>query len=310
MPSSLPLRRPVAAAAVAAVLALAGCATGSSGTSTSTATGTAPCPVAPADVTVTVDQWAGIVADLAGSCAAVQTVITASAGNPHDYEPTPKDAARLAAADLVVQNGLGYDAWADRLLEASKPGPVVVDAGKVVKGTDGDNPHVWFSPAAVSAVADAVTSSLKTVSPGATDYFAACRAAWQQAMAPYRDAIARLTTKSAGRSYAATEPVFDLMAQAIGLADHTPAGYRSAAANESEPAPGDVAELLQVISDRSVDVLIFNTQTEGAIPEQVRDAAHAAGVPIVEVTETAPAGSESFLQWQLGLLDDLDRALS
>jgi zinc/manganese transport system substrate-binding protein len=99
------------------------------------------------------------------------------------------------------------------------------------------------------------------------------------------------------------------MAAAVGLVDATPEGYRRAASNESEPAPGDLTEFDRALADGEIDVLIYNVQTSGSIPETVRAAAEDADVPVVEVTESPPDPGDSFLEWQLDQLEALSDAL-
>src|SRR6478609_4486578 len=120
----------------AALLVLAG-ACASSGDSTATTIDAPPCPGTAVDVVVTVDQWSDIVRSLAGSCADVTTVIKGADVDPHEFEPTPADNARFLHADLVVANGLGYDEWANKVLETLSPRPPLVDAGEVVGRVDG-----------------------------------------------------------------------------------------------------------------------------------------------------------------------------
>lgn len=269
-----------------------------------------PCPVDPVKVVVSVDQWGDIVEQLGGRCTDVTTIITGSAGDPHDYEPTAADIAAFTDAQLVVVNGLDYDHWALDAVDALPTPPVVVDAGEVMGLEEGANPHLWYDPDAVDRVAEAVTTELGTLLPGAASYLEAQSAAWDSAMQPYRDEIAAVKALAEGKTYAATESVFEYLATAVGLQDRTPEGFRNAAANESEPAPGDVAELLSLLEDGGVDVLIVNTQTEGSLGEQIRDAASGAGVPVVEVTETVPPGASSFVDWQVAQLEQLREALS
>ncbi len=102
---------------------------------------------------VSVGQWGDIVGDLAGACGKVTTIISGTSVDPHDYEPTPSDLAAFTDADLVVVNGLGYDAWASRAVDAAGCEAAVVDAGEVVGKSKGDNPHLWYGPDFVSAVA-------------------------------------------------------------------------------------------------------------------------------------------------------------
>ena len=114
---------------------------------------------------------------------------------------------------------------------------------------------------------------------------------------------------AAGKSYAATESVFDYLAEAVGLINKTPQGYRQAAANEADPSPADIQAFQAALAARDVDVLIFNTQTEGSVAHQIRDAAEKAGVPFVDITETVPPGQATFVGWQDEQLAALATAL-
>ena len=314
VPRSTPL---VAALVVTLGGALAACGTGqstpspsSSTAAASTSTGSAAaCPTAPVDVVVSVDQWGDIVSELGGACARVKTILASSSVDPHDYEPSPADAASFAGAKMVVVNGVDYDAWATKLAASSAAGAPVVDAAEVTKTADGANPHLWYSPSAVTAVADAVTAELSKLDPQASSYFGDRRAAFTTALKSYDDLIAKIKAGASGKSYAASEGIFDYQAQALGLVDKTPDGYQRASANESDPSPADIAAFTSLLSGKQVDVLIYNTQTEGSIPEQIRSAAEQAGVPVVDVTETVPPGQTSFEAWQDGQLTALAKAL-
>ena len=145
--------------------------------------------------------------------------------------------------------------------------------------------------------------------PEATDYFTARRTAFTEAMGPYHAAVDKIAAAAKGRSYAATEPVFDDMAAALGLVDRTPDGYRRAATAESDPSPGDLSAFYTLLNNHGVDVLIYNSQTAGALPDKLRDTAAAADVPVVAVTETVAPGSGSFQDWQLRQLTALAGAL-
>jgi len=103
--------------------------------------------------------------------------------------------------------------------------------------------------------------------------------------------------------------VFDDMAAAVGLQDKTPQGFQNAASNGTDPSPGDLGAFLGLLQGKGVDVLIYNTQTQGSVPEQIRSAAEAAGVPVVEVTETVAPGAASFEAWQVDQLRSLAKAL-
>lgn len=313
---------------LAAPSGLVGCSAGGQPSASPGGSTTAPdCPTAPVAVVVSVDQWGDIVSELGGQCAKVTTVLASSAIDPHDYEPAPKDAAVFEGAQLVVINGAHYDEWAAKLAASSAPDAPVISAADVssadtpsdAAGHDHDggdpdqdvavNPHVWYSPAAVTAVADAVTAQLTKLAPGAADYFTQRRAEFGDALEPYDSLIKSITGTASGKTYATTEGVFDDMAAALGLVDRTPEGYRVASANETDPSPADLDAFLRLLADRGVDVLIYNIQTEGSLPERIRTAAEQAGVPVVEVTETVPPGTTSFEKWQVDQLTQLAKAL-
>lgn len=303
--------------ALAAPLALSACSstdtgesadTGTAATSTSGAADAA-CPTTPVNVVVSVDQWGDIVSELGGQCADVTTVLASSSVDPHDFEPTPAEAATFAGAQLVVVNGADYDPWAAKLAATSAPDAPVVDAGSVTETADGANPHLWYSPAAVNAVSDAITAELSTLAPDAASYLTERRSAFTASMEPYDQLLADIKASSTGKTYAATESVFDYTADDVGLVNKTPEGYQTASANESDPSPADLEAFQRALADRQINVLIYNTQTEGSVPEQIRSAAEAAGVPVVDVTETVPPGTASFEEWQVAQLTALAKAL-
>ncbi|MGY1771587.1 metal ABC transporter solute-binding protein, Zn/Mn family [Blastococcus sp. SYSU D00813] len=323
--------RPAALAlAAATALVLAACGEDEGGGVTTSEGDADACPGEVVDVVVSVGQWGDVVQALGGDCASVTTVISSTAVDPHDFEPTTGDIAAFEEADLVVLNGADYDHWAADAAANVDPAPVVLDLAEVAgleteehaeeegeehaeeegHGHGGVNPHIWYSPEYVQQATAAVTAELEELSPDAADHFAERASAWEEALQPYLDEIDGLRAAAEGRSYAATESVFEYMAEAVGLTDVTPEGYREAASNETDPAPGDVADFQAALEAGRVDVLLYNSQTEGGVPEQLRSAAEDAGVPVVEVTESVPDDEGSFVDWQLAQLRALSDALA
>jgi len=301
--------RSAATIALGVALVLTGCFSKPGKSSSSGASTAPPCPTAPINVVASVDQWGDIVSTLGGNCAKVTTVLASSSVDPHDYEPAPADAELFSHAQLVVVNGAGYDVWASKLAATTAPNAPVVSAAAVTKTPDGANPHLWYNPSAVTAVADAVTAELTELSSSAANYFAGQRSAFSADLKPYTDRIAKIKGETSGKSYAATESVFDYMAAALGLVDKTPGGYQRAVTNETDPSPADIEAFRTALAHRQINVLIYNTQTQGSVPEEIRAAAKQAGVPIVNVTETVAPGEKSFQGWQVDQLDSLAKAL-
>jgi zinc/manganese transport system substrate-binding protein len=318
------------AAGATAVVLLSACGSDDgSGAGARVAEGDASaCPGEVVDVVASVSQWGGIVEELGGDCASVTTLVASAGVDPHDFEPTVADIAAFSDAQLVVVNGAGYDNWAITAAANVDEPPVVVDASEVVglqppeeehddhEGEEpdehddgGTDPHLWYEPDAVAAVSTSISGELASTSPDAADYFAERRAAWDEELDGFLATVEDVRAAADGRTYAATESVFDRMAAAVGLTDATPEGYRRAASNESDPAPGDLTEFEEALAGGSIDVLIFNVQTSGSLPEVLRAAAEDADVPVVEVTESAPDPGGSFLEWQLDQLEALSEAL-
>lgn len=296
--ASTPVRpHRIAVSTFAALFALtsSACGVGSAGPSEPIARGA--CPVDPLPVAVSIDQWSDVVEQLGGDCVRVTTAVTSAAADPHEFEPRPSDLLALDRARLVVLNGLAYDAWATRALEVVSPSPDVVDAGSVAGRDVGTDPHLWYDLSVVEEVSRSVAGHLDRLLPGASSYLAGREARWRSAMNAYRDELTEVADAVRGRTYVATEPLFDATASELGLRDLTPEGFRRAAANGAEPTPADLAELESVLADGSVDVVVVDDRTTGAVSGAVRAAAHRSRVPVVAVTETRPTAT-SFLAWQ------------
>jgi zinc/manganese transport system substrate-binding protein len=174
----------------------------------------------------------------------------------------------------------------------------------------GADPHLWYSPDVVAEMSTAVNRALtRSAGAKAAEYLTRQAVAWAQERVPYQDAVRQLSALAPGHTFAATEPVFDRMAAAIGLTDATPEGYRRAASNDSDPAPGDLTAFETALAGGSIDVLVYNTQTSGTVPDHLRAAAEHAGVPVVEVSESPPDAKGSFVAWQVDQLTALSDAL-
>jgi zinc/manganese transport system substrate-binding protein len=307
------IRRPVhGALTAAALLGLAACSGSTESSGAAVAEGdAATCPADVVDVVVSVGQWGELVRALGGDCATVTTIVSSGSVDPHDFEPGTADLAAFQDADLVVVNGAHYDEWAEDAAGTLDPVPPTVSAAEVAGAVADDvDPHLWVDPAVVSDMATAITDALIDVSGDGAAYFEEQQGTWRSDAQEYFDAVAHLQSVAAGHTYAATEGVFDRLAHSVGLTDVTPAGYLRAASNDSEPAPGDLVAFETALTDGSVDVLIYNAQTSGSLPEQLRETAEQADVPVVEVTESPVDPAGSFVSWQLAEVQQLTDALS
>jgi zinc/manganese transport system substrate-binding protein len=255
--------------------------------------------------------WGSIARQLGGDRVSVTSIVTNPAADPHDYEPTPADARAIASARYVIVNGLGYDAWASRLVAASRA--TALDVGAMLGLETGDNPHRWYFPSDVDAVIRRVASDYGKLDPADARYFAArLHALETTGLAGYRALIARIRARYAGTPVGASESVFAGLAAATGLRVLTPPAYMNAIAEGTDPTVRDKATVDRQITTREIKVFVYNTQNSTPDVKAVVDEAAAARIPVTAVTETLTPSRASFQDWQSAelrsLLDALARA--
>ena len=256
--------------------------------------------------------WGAIAVQLGGERASVRSIIVNPAQDPHSYEPTAADARTLATAQLAIVNGIGYDPWAPRLLAADPgSGRLVLTVGKLLGLEHGDNPHRWYDPADVEAVAAAITTDLQRLDPAHAAYYADRRRQFEnQGLAEYHALIAQIRRRFAGVAVGASESIFALQAPALALDLVTPAGLMKAVSEGTEVTARDTVAAQRQITRHRIKVWVYNSQNSTPEVQQLNSLARAAGIPVVTITETlAPAG-DSFEQWQVGQLAKLERALA
>lgn len=300
MPRVTGLRRPraVAGALALVALALAGCGAARSAH-----------PQA-ATVVASTDVWGSVAGAVGGGHVAVTSILSGGTVDPHSYTATPSDAAALTDASLVVYNGGDYDPWAKQVL-TGRSGPPVVDAYSfAAKTSDNDPPneHVFYDLGVAKSVANAVADRLATLdAANAADYR-------NRALAFGRDAdtvagIERsVATDYPGASVLATEPVAYYLLKATGVVNRTPRAFSEANENGTDPAPGDTAFVLDLVKHRQVSAVVVNPQTSTPTINALRAAARDAGVPVTEVSETLPPGTD-YLTWQRNTVHQLITAL-
>ena len=253
--------------------------------------------------------YGDIAAQIGGADVAVTSILTSPTQDPHEFEASAATARLLADARLVIYNGADYDPWVAKLLAASKsPSRQTIEVAKLIRKKSGDNPHVWYAPAAVGALAAALAAHLTKLDPAAGETYARRLAAFEASMQPLRDKTAALRTKYAGTPVTATEPLFDYMADALGLKMRN-GRFQLAVMNGTEPSAAAIAAFEKDLRTRTVKVLLYNTQTSQALAERMRAIANEVGVPVVAITETEPAG-QRYQEWMGSQLDALERALA
>jgi zinc/manganese transport system substrate-binding protein len=255
--------------------------------------------------------WGSIAGQLGGSHAAVHSIIVNPAQDPHSYEPTAADARALATAQLAIVNGVGYDPWVPRLLAANPvPGRQVLTVGDLLGLKEGDNPHRWYYPQDVEAVANAITRDLVRLDPTQAGYFRQQRARFETSdLALYQRLISRIRARYGGVPVGASESIFVGLAPALGLNLVTPHSFMKSISEGTDVSAQDILTTERQITSHEIKVWIYNSQNATPEIQHLNSLARAGGIPIATVTETPSPATASFEQWQVAQLQRLEQAL-
>ncbi|SMG43843.1 metal ABC transporter solute-binding protein, Zn/Mn family [Agreia pratensis] len=301
----------ITALAAATALVLSGCA------SASTDAGATDDPSNSSGVRVvaSTDVYGDIAKQIGGDRVSVTSIIDDPDKDPHEYEADARTQLSLSKAQLVIENGAGYDDFVEKMLSAAdnKVAPVLNAAdisGYNQKPAEGDfNEHVWYDFPTVQKLTDELVKQLSAIDPEGAKSYEANAKTFEGQLTALEQQEKDIKTSFDGAGAAITEPVPLYMLTAAGLVNKTPAAF-SEAIEEGTDVPADVLkQTTDQFSSGAVKVLVYNEQTSGAQTELVLTAAKDAKVPVVPVTETLPAGSD-YISWMTTNLNALQGALS
>ncbi len=310
------------ALAAASALVLAGCASGEPTSSEGRI-----------QVVASTNVYAQIAEAIGGDAVEVTAIIESSAQDPHSYEVTARDELRISRADLLIENGGGYDAFMDAAIEATGVDAPVLTAvefssrwlGGGDAASDGDhdadehdhdhiegfNEHVWYDPAAMSALAAGLASHLAVLAddPDTEAAIGANFEAFRDELGGVTGELDVISQQHAGAHGVVTEPVPLYSIEAAGLENVTPDAFSEAVEEGQDVPPATLLEALKQLDSGGVDVVIVNAQTGGAETTQVVAEAESRGIPVVEFTETLPEG-QTYVSWMLENAVQLAAALA
>lgn len=306
--SSRAPRRFAIAAAAALVAVTAGCG---SSPSSAPSSGSAGAGARPIEVVASTNVWGDIAKQIGGEHVNVTSIMSDPSADPHIYEADAKTAASLSKSQLVVENGLDYDDFMDKLLSASpNPNRKVLDAADAmgISGSDA-NPHVWYDVAKVPAVATAIAEQLGTLDPADAATFTANAKTFTDSLAPVTAAIDAIKAKHPGAPIGYTERVPGYLIDAAGLKLATPASFAQSIEDGNDPSPADNAAMDTALNTRAIKALLYNGQVTSPATDAVKKLAGTNGIPVVPVTETLPPTDKDYQAWQLRQIDELSTAL-
>jgi zinc/manganese transport system substrate-binding protein len=299
------IRLPSTAAAVLALAALAaGCSATTGATTASSSGGTIVAVGAE-------NQYASVISQVGGKFVQVSAIESNPNTDPHTFEASASVAQEVSRAKLIVQNGLGYDSYMDKIESAApSAGRKVIVVQQLLGLPDSTpNPHLWYRPSTMPAVAKAVAAALAAIQPAHAAYFRAHAAAFGRSLRPWYQALAKFKAAYPNTPVATTEPVGDYMLQAAGTRNLTPFAFQADIMNGVDPAPQYVSLQTGLFNQRKVKVFLYNQQVTSSLTATFLSAAHRNGIPVVGVYETMPAGY-TYQSWMLAEVQALQKAVA
>jgi zinc/manganese transport system substrate-binding protein len=258
------------------------------------------------------NEYANVIAQIGGRYVSVSAVISNPATDPHTYEASTSVAREIASAQLIVQNGVGYDKFMSQLESASPNGArkVIVVQNLLGLSSSTPNPHLWYKPSTMPAVAALVERDLARLAPAHASYFVARLDRFRTSMNAVMSAIATFKSRFGGVKVATTEPVADYLLSALGLYNMTPFRFQADVMNGVDPSPEDISFQRSLLTGHKVKMFVYNAQVSSPVTISLRDLAKSSHVPIVAVYETMPAPGYDFQTWMLAEIAAMTKALT
>lgn len=273
----------IAALALAAVLAFAGCA-----------------PSEQIDgkfkIVASTNVWGDVAKAVGGDFVEVTSIIDSPKKDPHSYEASARDQLAVEKANLVIANGGGYDDFIEKMAQAAGNKRMFRVASAVTAVAWQENEHLWYSISAVGEATYALADTLAALDKNNSATYLANADKFVEGLTGVAGAYGEIRKSSSGKNYFGTEKLADWLLKDLGMVNKTPAKFTDAIENETDVAPATMKESLDLFKSGKIDYLVVNYQTQNAQTKQIAEAAQAAGVPIILLTEVLPEGI-GYVEW-------------
>ena len=258
------------------------------------------------------NEYASVLRQIGGRYVHVSAILNNPNTDPHTFEASPQVAQEVSSAGLIVQNGVGYDSWMDKIESASPNAQRKVITAQDVLGLPDStpNPHLWYDPATMPAVARVMAADLAALAPAHKAYFQANLRKFDGSLTPWLHAIAQFKATHPGVTAATTEPVADYLLTAMGIKILTPFRFQADIMNGVDPAPEDIALEDGFFSGHKVRLFAYNQQVVDSLTTSIRQTAVKNGVPVVGVYETMPTPGYSYQSWMLAEVHAIQKAVT
>jgi zinc/manganese transport system substrate-binding protein len=258
------------------------------------------------------NEYGNVASQIGGRYVTVYSVDSNPNTDPHTYEATPSVGQKIAKANLLIENGVGYDTFMDSLASASpNSARKMISVQHLLRLPDSTaNPHLWYDPKTMPAVAQALASDLSALDPAHASTFKANETKFVASLQPWVKAIAAFKATYAGTTAATTEPVADYLLTAMGINNRTPFQFQADIMNGTDPTPQDVSLEKGFFTKHQVKVFCYNQQVTDPLTDSIRQSALAAGIPVVGVYETMPVPGYNYQSWMMAELNAIKKAIT
>ena len=243
-------------------------------------------------IVTTTNVYSDIAKNIVGKYGTATAIIDKSSVDPHDFDPTTADAKKVAQANIIVANGLGYDSWMNKLAKSVDKKPVLV--GEDLMGLkSGDNPHIWYNVDMPTKYVDYLVKRLSKLDKKHAAYF---KENGEKYLAKI-DKIKQLAQANKGdqKPVFVSEPVFDYALQEAGykIGDKK---FEEAIENGTDPSPKTINEMNNAIKQKKIAFFVNNTQASSSTVKSFVKIAKKNNVPVLNVRETIP-NNTTYLAW-------------
>jgi len=247
------------------------------------------------------NEYANVLSQIGGRYVAVSSILNNPNTDPHTFEASPSVAEEISQAELIVQNGVGYDGFMNDIESADPDSHRLVIVAQHVLGLPDStpNPHLWYNPMTMPAVAKVMATDLSALEPAHRSYFDARLRAFTASLDPWFAAIASFKAKYAGTPVATTEPVADYLLSAMGMKNLTPFPFQADIMNGVDPSPEGISLENGFFTKHVAKVFCYNQQVVDALTTSIRQTAIRAHVPVVGVYETMPTPGYDYQTWMV-----------
>jgi len=261
------------------------------------------------------NEYANVIEQIGGKYVKVTAIESNPNTDPHTFEASPSVAQTVSAASLLIENGVGYDTYMEKIESAGGAGSdssrKVINVQHLLGLPDSTrNPHLWYKRETMPAVAKALVSDLSALAPAHAAYFQANAKKFEESLKPWYAAVAKFKAAYPGTPVATTEPVGDYMLEGAGTKNMTPFTLQAAIMNGTDPAPQNVTLQNSLFTGHKVKVFVYNQQVTDTLTNSFRELALKEGIPVVGVYETMPTPGYDYQSWMLAEVNALEKAVA